>query len=184
MKTKDILKLENGVMRNRKYAFLIREGEWWRAYEWSAYLIYNLIQSEPDKLKPIRKSCDLTEDGLIMVGFKNSSVEKYLDGLKIYLDYDEEVSTIPSCSSREYTEQQACKILSQWKSKYEIRNPHEQKNELKNAKSYSIDEIIKEILNFNVERSTLIEDVAFLSEIKLKLNNICSQTARRTQCEK
>jgi len=78
MKVKEILDYENNLLRDRKCAYIFIDNDWIRAYEWSAYLIYNLIDDDEEKLKPFLKKSSLLADGLITVGFKKESIEKYL----------------------------------------------------------------------------------------------------------
>lgn len=174
MKVKEILERENAVSRDRKTAILIEEGGWLHAYEWSAYLLYHLIDNETDRLNPSRRACNLSKDGIIMVGFKMGSVEKYLGNKSNMIDSEKPVSLIP-LDVNDVDETEADKLLSDWKSKFELVSPSRKKQETSKASgTFSESDIISAILNFNIERATLIEDVNFLSELKMMANNRCS----------
>lgn len=74
MKYSDIFIKETRNSENELYQIhFYQEGDWWRAYEWSSYLVAQFPNAleEKDKLKPIRRSYKENEDGIIFVGLKN-----------------------------------------------------------------------------------------------------------------
>lgn len=83
MKYDDASSLEE---RNKDNLFEIRfyfESDWWRAYEWSAYLAAHYKTSDAVPLKPTKKTWSGNKDGIILVGLKTQSFKKYFPELKI-----------------------------------------------------------------------------------------------------
>ena len=82
MKIKEIYDFEN----NRQYTSdkymirFIREGTWWRAYEWSAYLAHNFPNGMDDSKRLFVTKKHYVELGkdLVVVGLQLKSFEKYL----------------------------------------------------------------------------------------------------------
>jgi len=170
MKVKDILALENDVTRDYGTAILIREnGGWMRAYEWSAHLLHHMLEDEPERLKPTRKVSGLLADGLIMVGFKDTSAGKYVGNVELG---DAEVTYLKVCEEGEYNEETCGKMLKEWKAGFDFSK---KKNPIPSDEhEYTYEEIVDAILKYNVERKTLIDDVNFISELKEKCKHISS----------
>lgn len=80
MTYKEIFNAEKRTKENSHLIHLYYEGVWWRAYEWSAYLLchYPNNDNNVQKLNPIKKETSLNENGLIFVGLQLKSFEKYL----------------------------------------------------------------------------------------------------------
>lgn len=81
MNRESIIKKEIRNLENYYDIYLFKEGGWWRAYEWSAYLCRNFISdlNESKRLKPTKKECKFSDDNyIIFVGFPTTSFEKYL----------------------------------------------------------------------------------------------------------
>ena len=172
MKVRQILEYENAVDRSKDTIILIKDGEWWRAYEWSAYLLYNLIDDEQKRLKPIRKDCSLVDSGFIMVAFKTSSANKYLEDKEASLDIQKDVIYI-KVDGYDLTDDESDKILSEWKLKFELTSEPKKNKKPSDVQSFSMETVIKTIQKFNIERATLLEDAAFVSKLKYMVNNIC-----------
>ena len=172
MKVRQILEYENAVDRSKDTIILIKDGEWWRAYEWSAYLLYNLIDDEQKRLKPIRKDCSLVDSGFIMVAFKTSSPNKYLEDKEASLDIQKDVIYI-KVDGYDLTDDESDKILSEWKLKFELTSEPKKNKKPSDVQSFSMETVIKTIQKFNIERATLLEDAAFVSKLKYMVNNIC-----------
>ena len=71
--------------RNEDNLFEIRlylEGEWWRAYEWSAFLAAHL-KSVSNPLKPTKRNWSKDKNGIVLVGLKTSSLKKYFPSLNV-----------------------------------------------------------------------------------------------------
>lgn len=80
MKLKDILDKEKRNNTEELYKlYLFKDGGWWRAYEWSAYLcqIYPNGLNENERLKPTHKITKDNKD-YIFVGLQAKSFDKYL----------------------------------------------------------------------------------------------------------
>jgi len=87
MKVKDIYEFEtnrNNELDKYKIRFF-REGTWWRAYEWSAYLSHNFPNGldENKKLLVTKKHYKELNADLVVVGLQLKSFEKYFPNIKI-----------------------------------------------------------------------------------------------------
>ena len=68
--------------RNEENLFKIyfrKEGDWYRAFEWSAYLAHYFPNNleEKDLLKPLKKMLRGLDDGYITVGLQLQSIDKF-----------------------------------------------------------------------------------------------------------
>lgn len=177
MKQEEIYNSENRFNDNVKTIYLHKEGEWWRAYEWSAWLC-NHIPCDVvgnERLNPIRKRANMFPDGLISVGLKATSFQKYLPCLTAKIDdIDLESGEIvfdvsdlfPEENFDDYTE-----LLKKWKNEYKLNNGKKSKtndnsNEQQNHNPSFVRDILVRIAKFPIERRTPIETVTFLSEVK------------------
>lgn len=74
---------------------LRKEGTFWRAYEWSAYLSEFLANDfrDEDKLKPTHNPLKGTQNGYIFVGVPTNSLKKYFPKVpdEILLKNDDDI---------------------------------------------------------------------------------------------
>lgn len=185
MKYSDIFIKETRNSENELYQIhFYQEGDWWRAYEWSSYLVAQFPNAleEKDKLKPIRRSYKENEDGIIFVGLKASSFEKYLPNMKYNVIEDKhmivDVSNIdlPIFNINNYST-----ILYEWKNKYPFKETREKKEENKttvelppyvfNENKDTIMSIVFEIMTYNIDTNNE-KNAAFLQNMKNKFLNI------------
>lgn len=83
MKYNDASSLEERNENNLYEIHFYFEGDWWRAYEWSAYLATHYKTSEVSSLVPTKKSWSGNEDGIVLVGLKTQSFKKYFPELDV-----------------------------------------------------------------------------------------------------
>lgn len=176
MTHKKICEIETRTDDNIMKLYLFNENGWWRAYEWSAYLCNHLPceLDEANRLNPTKKNSSFFDGGIIFVGLKATSFEKYLPCLcKDVESIDLEQKQIEfdvsdlfyDCDFSNYKE-----LLYEWKGKFKFKKRNEKKeNETKQNetdKGITVKELLSKIDGFRVERKTPIEAIAFVSEIK------------------
>lgn len=182
MKYLEIIELEKRTNIEDLYIIhFYKEGDWWRAYEWSSYLV-TIFPNELDdkhKIKPTRKSLKGTEHGIIFIGLKLSSFEKYLPGIKvdniedehIKIDVKDYINTIFDINSY-YNNLITWKNNFKLKEEFKNENIDNNKNEVLITSNNTIFSIISEISSYQIENKTLIENTIFLSNIKNKINKL------------
>lgn len=130
MKYDDASSLEE---RDKDNLFEIRfyfESDWWRAYEWSAYLAAHYKTSDAAPLKPTKKSWSGNKDGIILVGLKTQSFKKYFPEFKIDDLLLDKREVIIKCDGMfndiEFNDYKS--ILSEWKRSVDLKNGSKSKS--------------------------------------------------------
>lgn len=176
MKRKEILEIEKRTEDNLYEMHFFYEDGWWRGYEWSAYLCHLFPNELEDKnkLKPIHKESKTFENGIILVGLKLSSFEKYLpnativnvDNKHILIDAKEYIED-------EFTIENYIETLNKWKETIPFNKsdnkPKTNKCIVKEPSKESIMSIMQEVLAYPIENKTLIENTTFIGHLKSEL---------------
>lgn len=163
---------------------LYLESDWWRAYEWSAYLC-NIFPNNLDannKLKPTHKDSKNLENGIILVGLKQGSFTKYLpnvtpsivDTKHMVIDVSEQIKdediTLDSYKDK----------LTEWKKSVPIKQQSEKEKQVtsqtvivkEQGSKSNIMAIMQEVLAYPIENKTLIENTMFISHLKSELTKL------------
>lgn len=191
MKVKDIYEFE----RNRNYdsdKYIIRffrEGTWWRAYEYSAYLAHNFpngIEEDKKLLVTKRHYKDLNVD-LVVVGLQLKSFEKYFPNISIN---DDSFSlengymniNVEDFLNNDIEKLENCKkVFENWKDGFKISvKPDEKYNkndETGNLTGNStgkneVHRVLHEISDWQISNKTLVESITFLNYIQTKVKKI------------
>ena len=133
--------------------YLVPEGTFYRAYEWSAWLCHRYVS----QFKPTHRLLKNAEDSVVFVGFPMTSLAVVL----------------PETLFGETTIEQLQIDFSNWKKSVPLVRSKEQgtKSQDKNGMTdVSVDGIIKRILAYPIEQHSPMEAMAFLSEIKQQLS--------------
>lgn len=161
---------------------LFLENDWWRAYEWSAYLCHKFPNNlkEIDRLKVTRKKSSLLSDGITLVGFKEVSFEKYLPSVELPKNHNGHVIL----DVRKYfnldnvTIDTVQNILLEWKNLMPLKTKESKKKQIANIETEitanaeisniknDIPLIFKEILNYPLENKTLLDNIIFIRHLK------------------
>lgn len=185
--------------RNEKNLFKIyfrKEGDWYRAFEWSAYLAHYFPNNleEKDLLKPLKKMLRGLDDGYITVGLQLQSIDKFfpIDKELDIISSEEENLIIIDCElffkDSNITINNYENILKDWKNdidflKSESKNATEKvvnnnNNEKKLVQTkQDSNKIIRNVLlsikNYHMSNKTLIDNTLFLHTLQeeiFKLN--------------
>lgn len=138
MKVHEIIKKENRKDESELFLiYFVRYGEWWRPYEWSAYLANHFPNGlkEYERLNPIREEIKSIDGGLIRVGLKLSSFKKYLPGIPVESMTGDVVTfdASPYYQGSDITFENYLEKFNQWKESV----PMEKKNKKAKEKSSS-----------------------------------------------
>ena len=137
MTFEEICKREDRKKENISNIYFIREGDWWRAYEWSAYLATHYMCNNENyvPLKATKKNWNGNEDGICSVGLKQSSFEKYFPKL---MDDDEnfeikDKEIVLRCCNifKEGDYENYKELLTEWKKTIKSDKKEKKNNELR-----------------------------------------------------
>ena len=155
---------------------LYLENDWWRGYEWSAYLcrLFPNELEDKNKLKPTHKESKTFENGIILVGLKLSSFEKYLPNATIInVDNKHILIDVKDYIENEFTIETYVDTLNKWKEAIPFNksdsNPKANKCIIKEPSKESIMSIMQEVLAYPIENKTLIENTTFIGHLKSEL---------------
>ena len=178
MKLIDIINDEKRNKDNFLTIKLRKEGTFWRAYEWSAYLSEFLANDfrDEDKLKPTHNPLKGTQNGYIFVGVPTNSLKKYFPNVpdSILLKNDDSIKEFQIENKSNMKFEDAEPLLNEvpLKTYKSANNTFKYKSNNTNTTiKYSSDEVIKLLVNFQVERNTPIDCLNFISDLKTKMNN-------------
>lgn len=151
--------------------YLIPEGTFYRAYEWSAWLCHRYVS----QFKPTHRLLKNAEDSVVFVGFPMTSLERHTpEGATVTEQEDKTMAIIlPETLFGETTTEQLQTDYANWKKSVPLvkSKAQEAKSQDKNVKTdIGIDEIVRRVLAYPIEQHSPMEAVAFLSEIKQQLS--------------
>ena len=185
--------------RNEKNLFKIyfrKEGDWYRAFEWSAYLAHYFPNNleEKDLLKPLKKMLRGLDDGYITVGLQLQSIDKFfpIDKELDIISSEEENLIIIDCElffkDSNITINNYENILKDWKNDIDflksesknatekvVNNNNNEKNlvQTKQDSNKIIRNVLLSIKNYHMSNKTLIDNTLFLHTLQeeiFKLN--------------
>lgn len=161
-----------------------KEGLWYKAFEWSAYLYLNymprILETDKRILKPLKSASKKHTDGsIVIIGAPTNSIKCFLpdlDSSKVASDADivydlSKHRDIVDEINRHVTLDNYKAILSNWKNEQPFTNTSKGK-EKKNTGEKGSDEyvgIIEQILMYPLENKTPIENTQFLASLKQEL---------------
>ena len=173
MQLKEIFVKEQSRDTIEKYRtiYLIPEGTFYRAYEWSAWLCHRYVS----QFKPTHRLLKNTEDSVVFVGFPMTSLERHTpEGAIVAEQEDKTVAVIlpETAFGENVTIEQLQTDYTNWKKSVPLVKTKEQgtkENSELRIKNFELD-ILKRILAYPIEQHSPMEAMAFLSEIKQQLS--------------
>lgn len=173
-----ILQFEERTSNNLNQIYLIKDSnnsQWYKAYEWSAYLLEFMTNNlqEKDRLKPLKKQLENTNKTIINVGFPLTSIEKFCNPNIIedkVVDGNQNI-TIRIKSSNNLSFENYKQNLNNWKNSIQIKQYNNQ-NQNKSINIYSHPttflSIMKDIMKFNTYGKSEEDYANFLNDLKSK----------------
>ena len=150
--------------------YLILEGTFYRAYEWSAWLCHRYVS----QFKPTHRLLKNTEDSVVFVGFPMTSLERHIpDGATVTELEDKTIALVLAENIfGETTTEQLQTDFANWKKSVPLVKS-KNNSELR-IKNFELEkgglDILKRILAYPIEQHSPMEAMAFLSEIKQQLS--------------
>lgn len=179
MQLKEIFAKENSRKELVDYStiYLVSEGTFYRAYEWSAWLCHRYVS----EFKVTHRQIKNTEESVVFVGFPITSLERYVPENASVVEMEDKVIALIlqeniwgdgfnlEESQADFTNWKSCVPLAKSKtSKSKIV-----KNEDDNSvKVESIEDVIRCILAYPIEQRTPLETMLFLSQVKQQLSEL------------
>lgn len=152
--------------------YLIPEGTFYRAYEWSAWLCHRYVS----QFKPTHRLLKNTEDSVVFVGFPMTSLERHTPEEATVMEQEDKTMAVvlpETVFGEEATVEQLQTDFANWKKSVPLVKTKEQgaKNQdQKVLKDGSVEGVVKRILAYPIEQHSPMEAMAFLSEIKQQLS--------------
>lgn len=187
MKVKDIYEFEhNRNYSSDKYTIrFFREGTWWRAYEWSAYLAHNFPNGieENKKLLVTKKHYKELNADLVVVGLQLKSFEKYFPNIKIDGDSFSLENGYMDIDVKDFLNDDIEKLgdykssFESWKENFKISVKQDEKCDKIDETNNPIGKndvynILHEISDYQISNKTLVESITFLNYIQTRVKKI------------
>lgn len=169
--------LENEGMRpgngDAASVFLHKEGAFYRAYEWSAWLCVRYVQ----EFKTTRRLMKNSDESMVFIGFPVTSLYKFFgDGVVVNDDGSVAVSLRDDVFGEGSSAETLAVEFSNWKQSVPLTdNSKKRLDEERNpatAGPQRITDIMHDILSYPIESRTPMESMSFLSELKTRLSKI------------
>lgn len=176
MKLVDIKSIEERSQEDLFKIYLIPEGDWYRPYEWSAYLLNNVPSKRVQENKPLKitkKKNSVFKEGMIYSGLKESFFPNYLPEnfepktIK-FDDIDLLVIDVTDCFKENgIAFEEYPKLLNNFKETFEFLPTKAQ-----DTNNTAINKnLVDSILEFSVFDSTPFECCKFIQTLQRKIIN-------------
>lgn len=163
---------------NRAVIHLHKDGAFWRAYNWSAWLCHRFVK----EFKVIHKSTKNIEESFLYVGFPVTSFENHFGGLEKW-DADEKTmdvflpsSIVPDSMTVEimttdYTAWKESQPIteSKVKQKSDVKSEYAPLSAVNGKTPMTVTAIMQNILSFPLEQNSPLQCMMFLAETKQQL---------------
>ena len=180
MQLKDIFAKESSRTEVVHYRtiYLVPEGTFYRAYEWSAWLCHRYVS----QFKPTHRLLKNTEESIVFVGFPMSSLERHTpEGATITVGDDNVVEMVLADDMLvcDMTIEDLKQDFVNWKSCVPLTESSKKRlqEEKLQAKAETVapvrmTDVMHRILTYPIEQRSPLETMAFLAEIKQQLSEM------------
>lgn len=177
MNIREKLEIEKRDKTNIYEVNLIKEGNFIRAYEWSAYLIYNLPNQHEITL--IHTQLNGVEDGYVSLGFPQTSLLKFVPiDDKDSIEFKDNILTVDLSkfySNMPYNVEETTTMLKELKTSvpYKEKSP-KQKHSVgaQSNERVTFFKVISEIMRYDPNMKSNDENKDFINRIKTNINSI------------
>lgn len=186
----DVFTTESDRQESEKWnkIHLYKMGDFWRAYEWSAWLIaaitYNeQVRMETKDRRPLqvtRMNRTDVEGTYCFVGFPVRSVEKYIPTRENFESIDDKhvaitIALPEPTDGTEITGNRLAEAFGKWKESIEIK-PKKEKKEKPTATAQQIplsgNGILSQIMAYPLSERTAVDNIQFIQSLKQQLSAI------------
>ena len=181
MTIKSIIDIENNRIQDEDFynINLFKEGEWWSAYELSAFICHFYKNTLNEKLKINKKHLKSENIDFIKTGLKETSFEKYLPNFNNNIKYiDEKHAIINAKDFIDYdiNKDNYLKLLNDLKEKLNINNKETETkiktNNIENNNKITLFDIFNDIIKYDINNKTNEELIDFINYLKENINKI------------
>lgn len=165
---------------------LFKIGDFWRAYEWSAWLIaavtYNdqarMGTSDRKPLQVTRMNRTDTNGTYCFVGFPVRSVDKFIPTRDNFESVDDKhvvvTITLPQLSDGDNTEEVMTEAFRRWKESIAMKQQKEKKEQPAADAGSGMPSggILSQIMAYPISERTAIENIQFIQSLKQQLATI------------
>lgn len=162
--------------------FLVPEGEWYRVYEWSAYLINHIPSKKVEENKPLKitkKKDKVLKEGNICSGLKSEYFRNFLpENFETEILNFKDVEVLSIDVKKYFTEgnitfETYSEKLKEYKNSFEYSVPKSQKD--KNTSSDNVYDnnksLIDKIMSFNTLGHNPLECYSFIQDLQREIIN-------------
>lgn len=174
-KVSEILDIEKNRDNDLNVIHLFRCGIFYRAYNWSAWLM-NSFLCDKNPLSVLCRKYKSTDEEFVFVGFPIKSFDKFIPNYVevIYIgDNQIDVKVELAFDTNDSLHQHMCDMFDDWKSNFKLPvvKPKHNKQLINNTSETSINitSIMAQILSYPLEAKTPIENIEFISKLKTQL---------------
>ena len=188
----DVFQIENDRLKPEKWnkIHLFKMGDFWRAYEWSAWLIavitYNdkvrMATRDRRPLQVTRMERTDVEGTYCFVGFPLKSIEKYIPTRDSFESSDENdkhvvvTITLPQpADGSEVSYERLSEAFNKWKEGIEIKQKKEKKEKQVPAAQPTTQTsggILSQIMAYPLSERTAMENIQFIQSLKQQISAI------------
>lgn len=167
---------------------LFKEGGFYRAYEWSAWLIVTIsysdeIRKESQDRKPLNvthKTLRGSDDTFLFVGFPLKSADKFIPNrtsFETISDSQIDMAIELPEGINEVGYEKLAETFSLWKQDQPIQEPKSRPDESsddypRHQSQKTLTGIMKEILRYPLESKTPMDNIAFIGSLKQELSEL------------
>jgi hypothetical protein len=164
--------------------FLHRDGKFYHAYEWSAWLIKTYVctedfQKQRGDAKLLSAFLYQTKNSeYVILGFPVESIGKYIPQYEeiVPMENGDLELSVDIDFGDDMPYETLCGIYEQWRATCEIRESKKQQNinaqRNNNAEDLSrmgVFHILSKVLSYKVEKATPVENIEFISNLKYEI---------------
>ena len=175
-----------GTIAEQRQIHFFEEDNFWRAYQWSAWLYSNTCSQE-QKLNTTKWYIKNVDSEVIFIGFPKTSLDKYLlQGIEMVDEGQGRMRMdIPETMLSDIPENEWEKLYNEWFQSIPLTEDNRRKEKNKTAGSVNnvmsdalsqrpvkVADILSSIMAFPIKQHSPIEAMMFLSQIKQQLANL------------
>ena len=179
MQLKEIFAKETSRTEEVHYRtiYLVPEGTFYRAYEWSAWLCHRCVS----QFKPTHRLLKNSDESVVFVGFPQTSLDRYTpEGATISVGEDKVVEMVLADDLLvcDMTIEDLKQDFENWKSCVPLtesskrRLQEEKQLQKKEVAPMRMTDVMHRIISYPIEQHSPLETMAFLAEIKQQLLEI------------
>lgn len=177
-KISEILAIEKERAPREKWnvVHLFKDGSFYRAYEWSAWLIVTALANDPEKkLSVSRRGVKNGNDTFALLGFPLNSMAKFIPNVTPTPVNDSQLDFImPLEFPQDATLEAVVEAFKEWKESVPVSEDKKKKSSADNSEGrpQSITGVMRQIIAWPLEAKTPMENMAFIARLKQELADL------------